>query len=111
MIPDRKLTRCRVGPHHPRTTREGRHVIPEAAVEAAAYALYVDANPDTETQWFDITFHEQDELIRTATKALEAAAPHMLSGGWASAYAAGFSNAADGKDYNAIDTNPYRHTK
>lgn len=51
--------------------------IPAQAVEAAAYALYLDANGDPEVQWFDITFHEQDELMRTATKALEAAAPHI----------------------------------
>ena len=55
-------------------------VIPEEAIEAAVYALYSDASPDTGVQWFDIGFHEQDELMRTATKGLEAGAPHMRRG-------------------------------
>lgn len=53
--------------------------ISDEAVEAAAYALYLDANPDSETQWFDIGFHEQDELLRASRAALEAAAPHILA--------------------------------
>lgn len=54
-------------------------MIPPQAVEAAAYALYVDANPDAEAQWFDITFHDQDELMRRIRPILEAAAPYMLN--------------------------------
>ena len=52
-------------------------MIPGEAVEAAAYALYLDANPDNEMQWFDISFHEQDELIRRVRPILEAAVPYM----------------------------------
>lgn len=53
--------------------------IPTEAVEAAAYALYLDAHPDTEDQWYDIGFHEQDELLRAAKAALEAAAPFITA--------------------------------
>lgn len=49
-------------------------MISKEAIEAAAYALYVDANPGTEVQWFDIGFNEQDELMRRARLVLEAAA-------------------------------------
>ena len=52
--------------------------VSDEAVEAAAFALYLDANPESETQWFDLSFHEQDELIRRARPILEAAAPHLL---------------------------------
>jgi len=54
-------------------------MIPDEAVEAAAYALYLDANPESEAQWFDLGFHEQDELLRAARQALEAAYPILLS--------------------------------
>lgn len=76
-------------------------MIPAAAVEAAAYALHLDAHPDTEVQWFDIGFQEQDELMRTATKLLEAAAPHMLAELWDEGYSSGRSGGWP-------DDNPYR---
>ncbi len=49
-----------------------------------------------------------------AANLLAAAQPLMAIAreeGWAKAYAAGFGDAKDGKNYNAIDTNPYRPTK
>lgn len=88
-------------------TSKMNEVIPAQAVEAAAYALYLDANPDTETQWFDITFHEQDELMRTATKALEAAAPHMLAEAWEQGYMCSYDQERGGRGVGTIPVPEY----
>lgn len=72
-------------------------VIPDAAVEAA-FSRIADNLDDTETESWR-------ELLRLA---LEAAAPHMLADGFARAYAVGFHAATDGRNYDAIGSNPYR---
>jgi hypothetical protein len=79
-------------------------MIPDEALVAAAYALYRDANPDSELKWYDIGFHEQDELLRPARGALEAAAPYILADAWDEGYREA--------DYDAPHSdktpNPYR---
>jgi len=77
-----------------------KHEIPEAAVEAAARLIAKEVWRTPHTG--DIS---PEHLARLT---LEAAAPHMLDNGWARAYAAGFQAAKDGRNYDAIGSNPYR---
>jgi len=83
-------------------------MIPEEAVEAAARAILAAGNHVG--GWDNLPTFMQDQLVRDARAALEAAAPHMLEEAWEEGYDAGKDWGDKAAKWFAPDEpeNPYR---
>jgi hypothetical protein len=86
-------------------------MIPEAAVEAAAWGIYQETFPGhSATSLEQVGGPIREECLRKARAVLEAAAPHLMEQAWLLGYAAGEIDGAYGENGHESPNkrNPYR---